>query len=264
VKKGECCVPGLDEEEEGSRLCAKEDRAQYVELRLSTLLYPSQSEHYKYAILLKHVKVPHAQHLLAHAESSVLYSEALKSLDERYGCPYQFALKEIEDIECLPLIRDNRALDKYAIRVQSLVGMLQFLHGEGQEELQCGSNVKRLLSRLPKHQQEMFRCQQHRMNPDKMKVSLIDFSEWLKAEVRCLDIEPSLQAHSEKDRKDFMQQKSKVKVTPVMHGIDSSRDPPSDRPYKATPSVQIQGKGKITALTVSQNTTSTKVRASLS
>jgi len=30
-----------------------------------------------------------------------------------------------------------------------------------------------------------------------------------------------------------------------MHGIDSSRDPPSDRPYKAMPSVQTQGKGKI-------------------
>ncbi|XP_035235202.1 uncharacterized protein LOC118206521 [Anguilla anguilla] len=225
----------------------KEDRAQYVELRLSlsTLLHPTQSEHYKYAILLKHVKVPQAHRLvLAHAESSTPYSEALKALDERYGRPYQFALKEIEDMERLPPIRDDRAFDEFATRVQSLVGMLKSLKGEGREELHCGSNVKRLLSRLPKHQQERFRRQQYRKNPDQLKLSLIDFSDWLKAEVRCLDIEPSLQAHSEKDKKDS-KYKSKVKVTTVMHGTDSSKNPQSDVTSKAAPPIQTRGKAKI-------------------
>ncbi|CAM4718193.1 unnamed protein product [Leuciscus chuanchicus] len=226
----------------------KEDRAQYVELRLSlsTLLHPSQSEHYKYAILLKHVKVPHAHRLvLAHAESNMPNSEALKALDERYGRPYQFVLKEIEDMEPLPPIRDDRALDEFSIRVQSLVGMLKALRGEGHEELHCGSNVKRLLSRLPKHQQERFRRQQYRKDPDKLKLTLTDFSEWLKAEVRCLDIEPSLQAHSEKDKREFKQQKSKVKITTVMHGTGSSSNYLSDTSSQAAHSIRTQGKGKI-------------------
>ncbi|RXN34362.1 hypothetical protein ROHU_004064 [Labeo rohita] len=49
----------------------KEDRAQYVELRiaLDNLLYPQLPEHYKYSILLKHVKVPNVHRLvLAHAD----------------------------------------------------------------------------------------------------------------------------------------------------------------------------------------------------
>ncbi|XP_039539859.1 uncharacterized protein LOC120487658 [Pimephales promelas] len=226
----------------------QEDRAQYVELRLSlsTLLHPSQSEHYKYAILLKHVKVPQAHRLvLAHAESNMPYSEALKALDERYGRPYQFVLKEIEDMERLPPIRSDRALDEFSIRVQSLVGMLKALRGEGHEELHCGSNVKRLLSRLPKHQQERFRRQQYRKDPDKLKLTLTDFSEWLKAEVRCLDIEPSLQAHSEKDRREYKQQKSNVKITTVMHGTGSSSNHPSNTPSKVAHSIRTQVKGKI-------------------
>ncbi len=121
--------------------------------------------------------------MLAHAESSAPYTEALKALDERYSRPYQFALKEIEDMEHLPPIRDDWALDEFAVRVQSLVGMLKSLQSEGQcVWLECEAP----LSWLPKHQQERLCCQQYWKNPDTMKLSLTDFSEWLKAQSHML------------------------------------------------------------------------------
>lgn len=107
----------------------KEDRAQCVELHLSlnNLLHQSHSEQYKYALLLKHVKVPNAHRLvLAHAESSTPYTNALQALDRRNGRPYQFVLKEIETLENLPTIRvgHERALDDFSLRFQAIVGML--------------------------------------------------------------------------------------------------------------------------------------------
>lgn len=123
----------------------------------------SQPERYKYLILLKHVKVQHAHCLvLVHSESSMPYSEALKALNKHYGHSYWFALKEIKDMEHIPPIQDDGALDECAIRVQSLAGMLKSLQGKGHEELHCDSNVKHVLSRLPKHQQERFCRQQYR------------------------------------------------------------------------------------------------------
>lgn len=77
-----------------------------------------------------------------------------------------------------------------------------------------------------------------------LKLSFIDFSDCLKAEVRCLDVEPSLLAHSEKDKKDF-KHKSKGKITTVMHETDSQGDPKSVVASKAALSNQPQGKTKI-------------------
>ncbi|KAL1275953.1 hypothetical protein QQF64_035576 [Cirrhinus molitorella] len=68
----------------------KEDRAQYVELRitLDNLLHCQLPEHYKYSILLKHVKVPNAHRLvLAHAESLTPYTNALQAQEPTtYPC----------------------------------------------------------------------------------------------------------------------------------------------------------------------------------
>lgn len=60
--------------------------------------------------------------------------------------------------------------------------MLQSLGEEGKEKLHCGSNVKRLLSRLSKEKQEQFWRYQYYKNLHKLKFTLIDLSAQLRSE----------------------------------------------------------------------------------
>lgn len=138
---------------EGPNLTA-EDETQYCLLRmaLNNLLDPEESQQYKYHILLDHLKIDSAKRLaLAFAYSSTPYSEAIKALDERYGQPRQLVTKELRAIMDMPAIRpgDTRALDSFALRVQTLVGLLQTMKEQGQAELLCGSHVDNLLEKLP-------------------------------------------------------------------------------------------------------------------
>ena len=173
----------------------KEDRSQYTELRmcLETLLTASQDERYKYALLLRHVKVPRAHNIaLAYAHSTTPYSDALAALDDRYGRPWDFVLQELREIEKLPPVKDDRALDDLSVRVQSLVGMLQSQQQKGFCELYASSNVERILNKLPKFRQERFRRQRNHLPASQPDLSLIDLSNFLRTEVRNLGIDPSL------------------------------------------------------------------------
>nr|XP_055027031.1 uncharacterized protein LOC129416689 [Misgurnus anguillicaudatus] len=205
----------------------KEDRAQYVELRmaLDNLLHPQLSEHYKYSILLKHAKVPNAHRLvLAHAESTMPYTNALQALDRRYGRPYQFVLREIETLENLPPIRpgDERAFDDFSLRVQAIVGMLKALKGDGVEELHSGSNVKRLLNRLPRSQQTQFRRHHLKRNPDKTKFSLLEFADWLQLEANCMEFDPTDGVKATKrDQRTVI--RGQGQQTTIMHGIEQKK-----------------------------------------
>lgn len=102
---------------------------QYRMLRmvLNNLLDPSESEHFKYHVLLDHLKVDQAKQLaLAFSYALNPYTQAIKALDERNGQPRQLALKELRNIMDLPPITvgDGHALDNFALRVQALVGLL--------------------------------------------------------------------------------------------------------------------------------------------
>ncbi|XP_021324376.1 uncharacterized protein [Danio rerio] len=202
----------------------KEDRAQYVELRmaLDNLLHPQIPENYKYSILLKHVKVPNAHRLvLAHAESVTPYTNALQALDRRYGRPYQFVLREIETLENLPAIRagDERAFDEFSLRVQAIVGMLKALKDDGIEELHSGSNVKRLLNRLPRSQQTQFRRHHLKRNPDKTKFSLLEFADWLQLEANCLEFDPTDTTRTlNRDQRAVTRQQTRQ--TSILHGVN--------------------------------------------
>ena len=80
---------------------------------------------------------------------------------------------------------DVAAFEKFALQVQSLVGMMRTLGSEGEAELQCGSHVARLLSKLPPEQRAEFRrgTQTH---------TLPDLSEWLRYESWCQGSEGQL------------------------------------------------------------------------
>ena len=139
-----------------------------LKMALTNLIDPDESEHYKYHLLLDHLKVDAARRLaLAYSNAPNPFTCALQALDERYGQPRQLAQKEIKAIMDLPNIRhgDGVAFDNFALRVHSLVGLLQTLGHEGAAELACGSHVERLLEKLPAEHYRQFKRYMMMLNP---------------------------------------------------------------------------------------------------
>ena len=168
----------------------REDESQNMMLKmaLSNLLDPGESEHYKYHILLDHLKVDQAKQLaLAYVHAPDPYTQASRALNERYGQPRQLALRELRAIMDLPAIRagDGRALDQFSLRVQALVGLLKSMGSEGLSELTCGSHVERLLEKLPSDQFCQFKRSMDQSQPGSLSYNLLDFSNWLQREARC-------------------------------------------------------------------------------
>ena len=237
----------------------KEDRSQYTELRmcLETLLTASQDERYKYALLLRHVKVPRAHNIaLAYAHSTTPYSDALAALDDRYGRPWDFVLQELREIEKLPPVKDDRALDDLSVRVQSLVGMLQSQQQKGFCELYASSNVERILNKLPKFRQERFRRQRNHLPASQPDLSLIDLSNFLRTEVRNLGIDPSLWGGSD-PRDGGKGAKSQGRPTTVMLQNEDLKDKQRGVSNKLN-----KAKQSLTAPTAMENTGYTLVQTS--
>ena len=105
----------------------------------------------------------------------------MQVLDERYGQPRQLAHKEIKAIMDLPNIHqgDGVAFDNFALRVHSLVGLLQTLGQEGAAELACGSHVERLFEKLPAEHYHQFKRYIIMSKPQALSYKLQDFSIWL-------------------------------------------------------------------------------------
>lgn len=77
------------------------------------------------------------------------------------GKTHHLALKEITTILNLPKVQpgDAKAFHNFAVRVQSLVGMLQATgQNEGAAELACSSHVQHLLSKLSPDSVANFIC----------------------------------------------------------------------------------------------------------
>ncbi|XP_026032619.1 uncharacterized protein LOC113027212 [Astatotilapia calliptera] len=168
---------------------SREDEMQYRMLRmaLTNLLDPHETEHFKYHVLLDHLKVDQAKRLaLAFSYAPDPYTQAIKALDERYGQPRQLALKELKNILELPPIRagDGQSLDNFALRVQALVGLLSTMGEQGRAELDCGSHVDSLLVKLPAEHFSRFKRHVYREQGE-MTYTLPLFSSWLQMECRC-------------------------------------------------------------------------------
>ncbi|XP_025760072.1 uncharacterized protein LOC112844660 [Oreochromis niloticus] len=168
---------------------SREDEMQYRMLRmaLTNLLDPHETEHFKYHVLLDHLKVDQAKRLaLAFSYAPDPYTQAIKALDERYGQPRQLALKELKNILELPPIRagDGQSLDNFALRVQALVGLLSTMGDQGRAELDCGSHVDRLLAKLPAEHFSRFKRHVYREQGE-MTYTLPLFSSWLQMECKC-------------------------------------------------------------------------------
>lgn len=77
---------------------------------------------------------------------------------------------------------DVKAFCMFALKLRSLVSMLEQLGSKGNVELQCGSHVSRLLGKLPHDLRSSF----HRfIHPHRIPIpTLLDLSDWLEFEIR--------------------------------------------------------------------------------
>ncbi|XP_073769332.1 uncharacterized protein [Danio rerio] len=164
-----------------------DDPREFARLRISleNILPPDATERFKYQILVDHLKFEEPLLIAdSYSNSFFPYSDTMASLIQHYGQPHQLALRRIAELMDGPTIRsgDSVGFRKFALRVRALVGMLEQLEQEGRVELQCGSHVARLSSKLPQEFRANFRRYFH---PQRKGVpSLMDFSEWLEYELQ--------------------------------------------------------------------------------
>ncbi|KAL1279515.1 hypothetical protein QQF64_026188 [Cirrhinus molitorella] len=156
-----------------------------LKIALENILPADATEHFKFHILLEHLKLEEAQ-LIAESYSSSRhpYTNTMDSLNQQYGQPHQLALQRIVELMDGPSIStgDIKTFRMYALRVRSLVGMLRQLGKPGFVELSCGSHVSRLLSKLPHDLRSSFR---RFIYPLDVKIpTLLNFADWLEYEIQ--------------------------------------------------------------------------------
>ncbi len=165
----------------------KPDPREFSRLRiaLENILPENATERFKYQILVDHLKLEEAL-LIADSYCNSLYpfSDTMEVLIQQYGQPHQLALQRIAELMDGPNISqgDVRAFRMFALKVRSLVSMLQQLGNKGYMELECGSHVSRLLCKLPHDLQTSFRRSVH---PQRVPIpTLLDLSAWLEFELQ--------------------------------------------------------------------------------
>ncbi|XP_049341520.1 BRD4-interacting chromatin-remodeling complex-associated protein-like [Astyanax mexicanus] len=159
-----------------------------LKMALDNLVPPYESEMFKYHVLLDHLLLPSARYIaLSYAHDPQPYTKSVAALEQQYGQPHHLALREISSILQLPRIRpgDSKGFHAFALRVQSLVGMLQSLGpGAGTAELSCSSHVQQLLSKLPTDQIANY-ARYAQLHHPHVQYNLMHFSAWLQGEAQC-------------------------------------------------------------------------------
>ncbi|KAL2093214.1 hypothetical protein ACEWY4_010526 [Coilia grayii] len=206
-----------------------------LKLSLENLLPTDATERFKYQILIDHLKFEDALLIAdSYTNSPQPYTDTMASLIEHYGQPHQLALRRIADLMEAPNIRshDAAAFKRFALRVRALVGMLDQLGDTGQTELQCGSHVSRLMSKLPPDLRAEFMRYVH---PLRIRVpTLLDFADWLEYELKVQEYGCGTLLWEGKDAAEVNKERRKdsksTKPTTVLHGAEqpSSGTPASE------------------------------------
>ncbi|KAF7648707.1 hypothetical protein LDENG_00152840 [Lucifuga dentata] len=197
------------------------DPSEFARLRiaLENLLPPDGTELFKYQILVAYLKVDEARLIAdAYLNSPTPYTNTLVALHEKFGQPHQLALKKIASVLEAPDVRlgDSVAFQKFVLQVQSLVGLLETLGPEGRIELQCGSHVAQLLSKLPPEQWAKF-CH-HMYRQCGTTHTLHDLSDWLCYESWCQSYDEQSSVRSGQVWPNVKSDHSQRTVT-VLHGV---------------------------------------------
>ncbi|KAK7878202.1 hypothetical protein WMY93_034382, partial [Mugilogobius chulae] len=213
------------------------DPSEFARLRiaLENLLPANATELFSYQILVDHLILEEARLIAdAYLNSPTPYSDTMAALHDKFGQPHQLALRKIASVLEAPEVRrgDVAAFQKFSLQVQSLVGLLQTLGPEGEVELNCGSHVARLLSKLPVEQRADFR--RHTFKQTRGSCTLLDLSEWLRYESWCqgFDPQPTPQVASNPNKvRPPLKYDSRGKPgVSVFHSADESVLPPKVSP----------------------------------
>lgn len=179
------------------------DPSEFARLKMSlgNLLPEDATELFKYQVLVDHLQLEEARLIAdAYLNSATPFTDTMEALNDKFGQPHQIVLRCIAAMMDLPDIRhgDVSAFERFALQIQSLVGMLRTLGPEGEVELHCGSHVARLLSKLPPEQRAEFRrCM---FQQGIRTQTLADLTEWLKYKSWCQDSEGQLAVNVTKEK----------------------------------------------------------------
>lgn len=204
------------------------DPSEFARLRiaLENLLPSNATELFKYQILVDHLKLEEAKLIAdAYLNSPNPYSDTMSALHDKFGHPHQLALKKIASVLETPEVRrgDTMAFQKFSLQIQSLVGLLRTLGPEGEIELNCGSHVARLLSKLPPEQRADFR--RHQFKQLGATHTLHDLAEWLRYESWCQGFDSQATGRSIKERQNLKTDGRPGRQTvTVLHGAGESRE----------------------------------------
>ncbi|KAG1971415.1 hypothetical protein F2P79_002534 [Pimephales promelas] len=204
------------------------DPSEFARLRmaLENLLPSNATELFRYQILVDHLKLEEAKLIAdAYLNSPTPYSDTMSALHDKFGQPHQLALKKIASVLETPEVKrgDTVAFQKFSLQIQSLVGLLQTLGPEGEIELNCGSHVARLLSKLPPEQRADFR--RHQFKQLGATHTLHDLAEWLRYESWCQGFDSQATGRSMKERQNVKADGRPGRQTvTVLHGAGESAE----------------------------------------
>ncbi|XP_077351805.1 uncharacterized protein LOC144001182 [Festucalex cinctus] len=204
------------------------DPSEFARLRiaLENLLPSNATELFKYQILVDHLKLEEARLIAdAYLNSPTPYTDTMMALNDKYGQPHQLALKKIASVLDGPEVRRGgpAAFQRFALQVQSLLGLLQTLGHEGEVELSCGSHVARLLGKLPTEQRADFR--RYQLTRPGATHTLWDLSEWLRHESWCQGLDNPVSGQSSKEKQSTKGgSRSSARQTVVLNSSKESPD----------------------------------------
>lgn len=164
---------------------------------LDSLLGPHAhlTEENKYHILIDQLEHPCAlQVARRYIHDCTPYTSAMRALEQRYGQPRQLVQSELSVIlNCSPIkAGDPQAFEDFSLAVSSLVGLLSTMDDVAASELQCGSHVDRLLTKLLLSYRDSFieHCITRGIihTGSSCTYNMYDFSEWLERKSQVLQL----------------------------------------------------------------------------
>lgn len=155
-----------------------------MKIALENILPEDATERFKFKILTEHLKYEEASLVAdSYRNSRQPYTDTMRMLTKMYAQPHKLAMQRIGELMDGPDVRsgDFQAFCMFALRVRSLVGMLEQLRSQGHKELECGSHVTRLLSKLPHDLNVSFK---RFLYPQRVAIpTLVDLAQWLEYEL---------------------------------------------------------------------------------
>lgn len=216
--------------------------------------HPHLSEDYKFQVLLDHLKFPPAFQLAKrYVHDTMPFTKAMQALQQRYGQPRQLVQGEINNILRAPTVKagDAQGFEDFALSVSSLVGLLNSMEGAAKSELECGSHVDRLLSKLPFSYQDSFAeycLAKGILRSDSANTyTLPDFAQWLERKSQAIQIarratESYISDKPRSDRRDKSSRPLKTSSS-VYYGTDKPTTPTANTTSAPTDSKERM-KGK--------------------